>query len=107
MIVGCVLLTLLAFTQHSEIVPESSSSPCVVINATYPNAPADYYLEPDSNFPPGIEGSAAAAWNNPSCNPNGTGFPQFATSPVAGATPLPLHYTSGLNPTNHQSCGQV
>jgi hypothetical protein len=42
MIVGCVLLTLLAFTQPSEIVSESSSSPCVVINATYPNAPADY-----------------------------------------------------------------
>lgn len=107
---GALFVTIAVSTQPPEMAPDSvvieSSSPCVADNSSNPNAPAVYQLIPDANVPSGLVGPAIAAWNSPSCNPNGTGFPQFTSNPGAGEVPIPLHYSTGLNPRNTRSCGQ-
>jgi len=77
---------------------ESSPSSCVVPTAPNPNAPAVYQLSPDGSVPAGLVGPAIAAWNSPGCNPNGTGFPTFASTPEPGALVIPVRFEPGPNP---------
>ena len=113
MVASAVLLLILsASSQPQEYSPdavliESSAASCVGSQASYPNAPAVYQIVPDANVPSGIAATAASAWNNASCNPGGTSFPRFTTSPEPGAVPVPLHFNaSALNDRNNFSCGQ-
>jgi hypothetical protein len=109
---SALLIVLSASAQPQDIssdaatVDASSAPSCVGSSASYPNAPAVYQIVPDGSVPPGIAGTAASAWDDPSCNPGGTGFPEFTTNPTPGAVQVPVHYSTGLNPANSRSCGQ-
>lgn len=85
---------------------ESSPSSCVVPTAPNPNAPAVYQLSPDGSVPAGLVGPAIAAWNSPGCNPNGTGFPTFSSTPEPGAIVIPVRFEPGPNPAGPSECGQ-
>src|SRR5579862_3478043 len=85
-----------------------ASSPCVSSPYSSPlYSPAAWQLVPDSSVPAGLVGAAEAAWDSPSCNTNGTAFPPFTTSPIAGSRPVPVSYVNGVNPANNRSCGQT
>jgi hypothetical protein len=106
---GLALLLQLPIEQPgtSENVIDAAAS-CVGAASTAPlYSPPAWQLIPDSNFPGGVVGPAIDGWNNPSCNTNGTAFPQFTTTSVPGSKPVPVHYVTGLNPLNPRSCGQT
>ncbi len=75
-------------------VVEDSTPSCVGSIASYPNAPAVYQIVPDGSVPAGIASAAASAWDSSSCNPGGTAFPTFTTTPHGGssADSAPLHH---------------
>jgi hypothetical protein len=106
---SALLVLFIASTQSQE--PEVASiekaaPSCVGSIASYPHAPAVYQIVPDATVPNGLANAAASAWNNPACNPGGTGFPTFTTAPTPGAVQVPVHVAPGINPNNGRSCGQ-